>query len=521
MTPSGKLTATVSSTLGPRAHGITVGDVDRDGDLDVVVNNIGGTLTSVASDLFLVNDGRGVFTDTQSRLPPALRTGATARLSHTWSLLADLTGDGAPDLVLGTWDAAAASAGRLGYSPPSQLLINDGRGSFAASAIIQLGQSPISPEAVVDIDAVDLNGDGLNDLILSVTRGGDGSTGTYYGTGYLQFLINRGGGSFTDETAARYPQQVPNAAGPWWKFVRVVDFNRDGSPDLLLSGSGPAAFDSNQSAKVLLNDGTGRFSQAFVLPTANGIQPDATTWADVDGDGDADLVYMQYTSTTTISLSAALNDYPYVPATGTAGADRFVGTAGADFFSGLGGNDVIDGGAGLDTAGYVSTRSNYTVTRTATGFTVLDKTGAEGTDTLTNVERLKFSDIKLALDISGNAGTTAKILGAVFGRASVATKEYVGIGLGLLDGGMSYGDLMQLALNAKLGAGASNAAVVNLLYTNLVGSAPGAGDLALYKGLLDSGTFTQAGLGVIAADHALNQAAINLVGLASTGIEFI
>ena len=127
----------------------------------------------------LINNGAGAFTDTQSLLPPALRTGAANRLSHTSSLLADVTGDGKPDLILGTWEAATTTRN---FSPPSQVLINDGSGSFANSAIYQLPQSPVTPESVIDIDAVDLNGDGLNDLIMAITRGGDGSTGQYYGS---------------------------------------------------------------------------------------------------------------------------------------------------------------------------------------------------------------------------------------------------------------------------------------------------------------------------------------------------
>lgn len=205
---------------------------------------------------------------------------------------------------------------------------------------------------------------------------------------------------------------------------------------------------------------------------------------------------------------------------GTAAADTLTGGTGADTLTGLGGNDSLDGGAGVDTAVYSNARAGYTVTRTATGFTVTNTTGTEGTDTLANVERLKFSDTKLALDTSGNAGTTAKVLGAIFGRAAVANKEYVGIGLSLLDGGTSYESLVQLALASKLGAGATNTAVVNLLYTNLTGAAPGSSELALYKGMLDSGTLTQVNLGVIASEHALNTAGINLVGLAATGIEY-
>ncbi len=142
-------------------------------------------------------------------------------------------------------------------------------------------------------------------------------------------------------------------------------------------------------------------------------------------------------------------------------------------------------------------------------------------DSLTNIERLEFTDTKVALDLNGNAGSAAKILGAVFGKASLSSREYVGTALGLLDGGMSYRNLMDAALNVKLGAAADSTALVNLLFQNIVGAAPSAADLATYTGLLDSGALARADLAVSAADHALNQSNINLVGLATTGIEYI
>jgi hypothetical protein len=86
---------------------------------------------------------------------------------------------------------------------------------------------------------------------------------------------------------------------------------------------------------------------------------------------------------------------------------------------------------------------------------------------------------------------------------------------------MTYANLMQLAINARLGGVGSNTDVVNLLYTNVVGSAPDAATLAYYKGLLDNGTFTQATLGVLAADTSANTTNINLIGLAATGVEFV
>ena len=166
----------------------------------------------------------------------------------------------------------------------------------------------------------------------------------------------------------------------------------------------------------------------------------------------------------------------------------------------MGGDDQIDGAAGVDTAVYSGHRSQYVVTKTAAGFQVNGTQTQEGTDTLTNMERLQFSDGHVALDLSGNAGEVAKILGAVFGKDSVSNQHYVSIGLHYTDTGMSYGDLMQLAINARLGADASShAAVVNLLYTNVIGVAPDAGTLGYFKGLLDDGTYSVANLGRVNA----------------------
>lgn len=207
-------------------------------------------------------------------------------------------------------------------------------------------------------------------------------------------------------------------------------------------------------------------------------------------------------------------------AVGGSADDVLIGNALRNYLTGNAGNDSLDGGAGTDIAAYSGNRASFTVTQTSTGFAVTDNSGAIGTDTLTNIERLQFSDTNVALDVSGsNAGTTAKILGAVFGAASVSNKTYVGIGLNYLDGGMSYADLMALALNA---AGAtSSSTVVSLLWTNLFGAAPTDAEAAPYVAMLDSGSYTSGSLGVLAADTSFNTANINLTGLAQTGVEFI
>jgi hypothetical protein len=201
------------------------------------------------------------------------------------------------------------------------------------------------------------------------------------------------------------------------------------------------------------------------------------------------------------------------------GNERAYADAGNDLIIGGPGNDSIDGGAGVDTAKFSGNRATYTITRQSGTFVV---SGPDGSDTLTAVERMEFNDRSIAYDLDGTAGFAARVLGAVFGRTTVTNATYAGIGIDLLDGGMSQQALMQLALQKKLGVTTpSNADVVNLLYTNVIGAAPDATNFAYYKSLLDNGSITQAALGVLAANHALNATSINLVGLTQTGLEFI
>jgi hypothetical protein len=202
---------------------------------------------------------------------------------------------------------------------------------------------------------------------------------------------------------------------------------------------------------------------------------------------------------------------------GGAGNDTLAGQGGNDILVGGAGNDVLDGGEGIDMAVYASSRESYTIARTANGVSV---SGVDGTDLLVGVERLSFSDGQLALDLAGEAGTVAKVIGAVFGADCVHNAQYVGIGLNLIDNGMSSQDLVALALGCRLGADPSNDAVVELLYENLFGSAPAAAQKDGFVALLDQDALSQESLGQIAADHALNTAHIDLVGLSAAGLEY-
>jgi hypothetical protein len=193
-------------------------------------------------------------------------------------------------------------------------------------------------------------------------------------------------------------------------------------------------------------------------------------------------------------------------------------------------NDIVTGFAGLNTVVYSGQLSQYAVNDTTGQILVQDSVvGRDGTDTLVNIQRLKFADKSVAFDLSasfatdviGDAGEVAKILGAVYGAASVAAHpEFVGIGLGFADAGMSYANLMQLALGAKLGAAFTNEQEIQLLYGNLLGHAASTADVAFWGGTLATGQFTHVTLAEMAADSPANAANINLVRLAQNGVAY-
>ena len=198
--------------------------------------------------------------------------------------------------------------------------------------------------------------------------------------------------------------------------------------------------------------------------------------------------------------------------------DKTVNLVANDTFKGQAGPDLFDGGLGTDTVVYSGPLVQYTVNKSGSRYIVSEPTGSDDTDYLTSIERLKFKDKFIAIDLDGNAGTTAKILGAVFGKESVSNKSYVGIGLNFLDTGWTYDNLAGLALDA---AGAkTNDQIVSLLWTNVIGTKPTAADKQPFIALLENG-MTAGALAHLAADTSLNTVNINLVGLAQTGIEYI
>lgn len=205
----------------------------------------------------------------------------------------------------------------------------------------------------------------------------------------------------------------------------------------------------------------------------------------------------------------------------TSQADVIYTYTGNDRIKGGTGNDYINGGDGVDTAVYSGNFSNYRISTSHDTITVTDsRTSGDGTDTLLNVERLEFLDKKFAYDMQGNAGLTAKILGSVFGTSALTNKEYVGIGLDLLDEGMSYTQLIDLALNVKLGSNYSVASMISLLHTNTGMTTPNSSTVEFWTERNSAG-MSKAWIAEIYADSSENVDHVDLVGLSQTGIEYI
>lgn len=90
-------------------------------------------------------------------------------------------------------------------------------------------------------------------------------------------------------------------------------------------------------------------------------------------------------------------------AIGTSFDDALVGNGLANLLIGGAGNDVLNGGAGVDTAQFLGKRAEFHLTKTSTGFTVTDKKGSEGIDTLESMEILKFGDMQVNLTVGDKA----------------------------------------------------------------------------------------------------------------------
>ncbi|TPG66601.1 FG-GAP-like repeat-containing protein [Hymenobacter nivis] len=214
-------------------QGLALGDVDGDGDLDLVTANNGG-IASVR-----LNNGAGVFSGGQDVV-------LASNDQPVAPALADVDGDGDLDLLVTEY------GGRVSIRQ------NNGRGFFSGNQEVFVGQGPTAI-AVGDVD-----GDGDLDFATSSALGSTASV-----------RLNNGRGVFAGG------QDVP--VDDSTEGIALGDVDGDGDLDLLAT-----AYNEKGSADVRLNDGHGTFSGNRQVSI--GSYPNGLALGDVDGDGDLDLV---------------------------------------------------------------------------------------------------------------------------------------------------------------------------------------------------------------------------------------
>jgi hypothetical protein len=228
-------------------HSAAIGDLKKNGNQDILVGVLGNTFNSsinpnyygnnVANGSYigsyiLRNDGKGNFTYDNNSLPSLVSnsyslftSGKPVDTTFSGHFLAsffnDFNKDGYPDLLL-TSDQYSRNSGIIYY--------NDKTGKFNDKDFTLLppglfgALNTIVPEAKI----VDLNNDGLDDIILSET-----TTNPYYGTGKMQVLINKNG-SFEDQTNSYFSDQAL-LNDKWFQYIHTVDLNGDNIPELFNS----------------------------------------------------------------------------------------------------------------------------------------------------------------------------------------------------------------------------------------------------------------------------------------------
>ena len=214
--------------------------------------------------------------------------------------------------------------------------------------------------------------------------------------------------------------------------------------------------------------------------------------------------------------------------TGNAQNNILTGNEGNNTFTGAGGDDSIDGSAGRDTAIFSGQKANYAVSRITSSWTVNDRRGTDGNDTLASVERLQFSDKKFALDLGAteNGGLALQFIG-LMAPEMISLPNIVGTILTIFDEGKTIQQVCQLAIDVGLLtalAGAStNQALAAMAYKNLIGAQASAEVIDMLVGYMDgrSAKYTQTEFMTVAAGLDLNQTHIGLVGLQQTGIEYV
>jgi hypothetical protein len=249
-------------------------DMDGDGHPDLVVAVAPNPDTSGPSGGVNVFPGKGDGTFGA----PVYHAAASAPAGPFIEALdvADLNGDGKPDIVLGDFRQYGGDDDGLGGV---FVLLNQGGGAFAPAA--HYASVPVNSVAVGD-----LNGDGKPDLALV------GTAFDAFTVHRLSVLSNQGDGTFGA------PVDVTDFTVDTPAVVAIVDLDGDGKLDIAVTHGG--------AVSVFVNQGGG----AFLAPVDYTVGPDtcSVVAGDVNGDGKPDLVVSWLSNSGTGGVSVLMND---------------------------------------------------------------------------------------------------------------------------------------------------------------------------------------------------------------------